>query len=57
MTIKPGEFAEFPLIARNPKEGEIVWKAHQRLADGTVHHFVDGPGGKVPASVTRLGAP
>ena len=37
--IKPGEFAEFGFIGRNPKAGEsIVWKAHQRYADGTASH-------------------
>ena len=39
--IKPGEFAEFGFIGRNPKTGEsIVWKAHQRYSDGTASHWV-----------------
>lgn len=36
MEIKPGEFAEFSFLARNPKEGaQIVWKVRQRYTDGT----------------------
>jgi len=54
MTIKPGEFAEFPFIARNPKGTAIVWKAHQRFADGTVADFVGAPGERTPASITTL---
>ena len=39
--IKPGEFAEFGFIGRNPKTAKsIVWRAHQRYADGTASHWV-----------------
>lgn len=58
MTIKPGEFAEFAFMARNPKQGgEIRWEAIQRFADGTSTEWT-GPGkDKHPASVTRVVAP
>ena len=55
MEIKPGEFAEFVFIGRNPKTGSaIVWKAHQRYADGTASHWVGEPGTRSPAPVTTL---
>lgn len=55
MEIRPGEFAEFSFIARNPKDvTEIVWKARQRYADGTSADWSDAPGGKRPAAVTKL---
>lgn len=39
--IKPRESAEFSFIAKNPATGEkIVWKIHQRYADGTVSDWV-----------------
>ena len=58
MEIKPGEFAEFPFIARNPKEGaEIVWKIRQRYADGTSSDWVGPAGDRRPAPVTKLTAP
>lgn len=58
MTIKPGEFAEFAFMARNPKQGgEIRWEAIQRFADGTSTEWT-GPGkDKHPASTTRVVAP
>ena len=58
MEIRPGEFAEFPFIARNPKEGsEIAWKVRQRFADGTSADWVGPAGDRRPASVTKLTAP
>ena len=55
MEIKPGEFAEFVFIGRNPKTGsEIAWKAHQRYADGTASHWVGEPGTRSPAPMTTL---
>lgn len=55
MEIKPGEFAEFVFIGRNPKTGsEITWKAHQRYADGTASHWVGEPGTRSPAPMTTL---
>lgn len=55
MEIKPGEFAEFPFIGRNPKEGsEIVWKVRQRYADGTSSDWIGPAGDRRPAPVTTL---
>lgn len=55
MEIKPGEFAEFGFIGRNPKTGSaIAWKAHQRYADGTATHWVGEPGTRSPAPMTNL---
>ncbi len=56
MTIKPGEFAEFAFMARNPKQGgEIRWEAVQRFADGTSTEWSGAAKEKHPASVTRVG--
>lgn len=53
--IKPGESAEFTFVARNLAEGsEIVWKAHQRYADGTASDWVNPPGQRSSAPVTKL---
>lgn len=55
MEIKPGEFAEFVFIGRNPKTGsEIAWKAHQRYSDGTASHWVGEAGTRSPAPITTL---
>lgn len=54
--IKPGEIGEFVFFARNPKTGQIAWKAHQRFADGTAADWVGVEGDRRPASVTRLAA-
>jgi hypothetical protein len=55
MTIKPGEFAEFSFVARNPREGDqIVWTLRQRFADGTVQDFTKGPNGIRPTAVVKL---
>lgn len=55
MQIKPGEFAEFAFMARNPKEGTaIVWKAVQTAVDGTQTRWVGIKTEKHPASVTTL---
>jgi uncharacterized protein YcnI len=55
--IKPGEFAEFGFIGRNPKTGEsIAWKAHQRYANGTASHWIGEPGTRSPAPITTLAA-
>jgi len=42
--IPPKQFAEFVFRARNPASGDIVWKAHQHFADGTVAAWI-GPAG------------
>jgi uncharacterized protein YcnI len=55
MQIKPGEFAEFAFMARNPKEaGDVVWKAVQRFADGTSEEWTGPSGDKHPASITKV---
>lgn len=56
MQIKPGEFAEFPFMARNPKSGmdEIVWKAVQHFSDGTSTQWSGPKDDKHPAPVVRL---
>lgn len=55
MEIKPGEFAEFGFSGRNPREAtSIVWKVHQRYADGTASHWVGEAGTRSPAPVTTL---
>jgi len=55
MQIKPGEFAEFPFMARNPKGSEeIVWKAVQHFSDGTSTQWSGPKGDKHPAPVVRL---
>lgn len=56
--IKPGEFGEFVFLARNPRDAqEIVWKVHQRYADGTASDWVGAPGERGPAPVTKLTPP
>ena len=58
MTVKPGEFAEFAFMARNPKQaGEVRWEAVQRFADGTSAEWTGSAKDKHPASVTRVVAP
>jgi uncharacterized protein YcnI len=55
MEIKPAEFAEFVFSGRNPKDAaSIVWKVHQRYADGTASHWVGEAGTRSPAPVTTL---
>jgi uncharacterized protein YcnI len=55
MDIKPGEFAEFGFVARNPRDKtELVWTLRQRFADGTVTNWTTGPNGTRPTAVTKL---
>lgn len=55
MDIKPGEFAEFGFVARNPRDkAQIVWTLRQRFADGTVTDWTTGPNGTRPTAVTKL---
>jgi uncharacterized protein YcnI len=55
MEIKPGEFMEFPFVARNPRDKtEIVWTLRQRFADGTTSDWTNGPNGIRPTAVTTL---
>ena len=54
--IPPKAVGEFVFFARNPKAGQIAWKARQRFADGTSADWVGVEGDRRPASVTRLTA-
>jgi len=55
MNIKPGEFAEFSFVARNPRDKEqLVWTLRQRFADGTITDFTKGPNGIRPTAIVRL---
>jgi uncharacterized protein YcnI len=55
MRINPGEFAEFALMVRNPKEGKaITWKAVQKFADGSSTEWGGPAGDKHPAPITTL---
>lgn len=56
LEIKPAEVGEFVFFARNPKAGQIAWKARQRFADGTSADWVGVEGDRRPASVTPLTA-
>ncbi len=56
-TLPPQRFAEFPFVARNPKEGaQLVWPVFQTYADGERVEWTGAPGTKAPASVTTLAA-
>ncbi len=53
--IKPGEASTLSFVARNPKDGgQLVWKVHQRYADGTSSEWVGAAGTRAPAPVTKL---
>ncbi len=55
MDIKPGEFAEFAFVARNPRDQtRLVWTLRQRFADGTVTDWTTGPNGTRPTAIVRL---
>ena len=54
LEIKPAETAEFVFFARNSTAAQIVWKARQRLADGTSNDWVGVEGDRRPAAITRL---
>ena len=53
--IKSGDSAMLSFVARNPKAGDtIVWKVHQRYADGTSSEWTGHSGSRGPAPVTKL---
>lgn len=52
--IAPKATGEFVFTARNPRSGQIAWKARQRFADGTSADWVGVEGDRRPASVTQL---
>src|SRR5882672_4895902 len=55
MDIKPGEFAEFTFVARNPEnQNQLVWKLREVFADGKVTDFTIGPQGIYPTAVVKL---
>jgi uncharacterized protein YcnI len=55
MDIKPGEFAEFSFVARNPKnESQLIWTLREYFADGKVTDFTNGPDGLYPNAVVKL---
>lgn len=55
VTIEPSANRELTFSAKNPRDAtEIVWKAHQRYADGTSSEWVGAPGTRQPAPVTKL---
>jgi len=52
--IKAGEVGEFVFFARNPMGTQIVWKAHQRYADGQMDDWIGAPGDRRPAPTVSL---
>jgi uncharacterized protein YcnI len=52
--VKPGEVGEFVFFARNPAASQIVWKAHQRYADGQVDDWIGPAGDRRPAPLVSL---
>jgi uncharacterized protein YcnI len=53
--IPPGWAREYYFTARNPKAGTVIsWQAHQFFSDGSTADWIDVPGSKRPASVTKL---
>jgi uncharacterized protein YcnI len=53
--IPPANARDYIFTARNPQTGsEISWYAHQFFADGSEADWVEAPGSKRPASVTKL---
>ena len=56
-TIPAKEMAEFAFRARNPEgAAQIIWKAHQHFADGTVTDWIGPAGTARPAPITALTA-
>ncbi len=57
VVIPPGQSGEFVFVASNPASvQEISWKAHQHFADGSSADWIEGPGTRRPASITKLRA-
>jgi uncharacterized protein YcnI len=55
MDIKPGEFAEFSFVARNPQDkDQLIWKLREFFADGKVTDYTNGPQGIYPKAVVKL---
>jgi uncharacterized protein YcnI len=55
--IKAGEFMEFGVNARNPKDaGTATWKAYQTYSDGSVVEWTGAAGSDKPAPTVTLSA-
>lgn len=56
MDVKPGEFAEFAFVARNPRDkAQLHWTLRQRFADGTMSDFTKRANGEpMPTALTKL---
>jgi uncharacterized protein YcnI len=55
VTIDPGHNRELVFVVINPSDAtEIIWKAHQRYADGTSSEWIGALGTRQPASATTL---
>ncbi len=53
--IKPHEFMEFGLSAKNPADpGTLTWKAYQTYADGTVVEWTGAAGSETPAPTVTV---
>jgi Domain of unkown function (DUF1775) len=52
--IPPKTGAEFAFRARNPDAGDLMRKAHQHFADGTVADWVGATGDRRRAAITKL---
>jgi uncharacterized protein YcnI len=54
-SIEPSYAKIFKFTAKNPTDvTEMSWPAHQYYADGSEADWVDVPGSKRPASITKL---
>lgn len=55
LNIAPGLARQLALVARSPLSGERVqWKVRQMFADGTHADWMEEPGSRRPAPVTKL---
>ncbi|MCL6632510.1 MAG: YcnI family protein [Alicyclobacillus herbarius] len=53
--ILPGQFLEFPFVAKNPNHaGQIAWNAYQYYKDGTIVEWTGKPGSDTPHSITTI---
>ncbi|HEX3886233.1 MAG TPA: DUF1775 domain-containing protein [Phenylobacterium sp.] len=53
--LPPDQFAEFGVLAVNPKEGSaITWRFTQTYADGTTVNWTGAPGAPTPAPQVAL---
>ena len=58
LAIDPGQNRELVFVATNPSDATaIIWKAHQRYADGTSSEWIGAPGTRQPAAATTLTSP